>query len=372
MNAKHFLLASLLLTSSTSLYAQRELITAPVGGNKKAAISEQIGITTVTLHYNRPGLKGREGKIWGTPVAHYGLESPGFATNRPAPWRAGANENTTIEFTDDVTIEGRPLPAGRYGVFMALGAEQTEVIFSKNSTSWGHYFYDPAEDVLRVTVKNQTLPQAVEWLRYEFLDQTDTSATVALEWEKRRIPFRVGVNVPKVQMASFARQLRNAQGFQWEAFVQAANYAVGNKIGLDQALEWANHAMDSQFAGTKNFQTLSAKANVLAALNRSAEADALMKEALPLGEVVDLHQYGRTLLSQKRTQAAFEVFKANYDKHPDVFTTNVGMGRAWAALGDRPKAITFFQAALPKATDAGNKANIETIIKRLQQGQDVN
>ncbi len=174
----------LTLVASTALQAQGQLTTEPVGGNKKASVSEQIGLTMVTLHYNRPGVRGREGKLWGTPVAHYGLEAPGFGANRPAPWRAGANENTTIEFSHDVTVEGKPLAAGRYGLFMALGADQTEVIFSKNSTSWGHYFYDPGEDALRVTVQNETLPQSVERLRYEFLNQTDSSATVALEWEK--------------------------------------------------------------------------------------------------------------------------------------------------------------------------------------------
>ena len=207
MKLTQLFLTGLLLATTTSLRAQGELTTAPVGGNKKASVSEQIGITTITLQYNRPGVRGREGKIWGTPVAHYGFEAPGYGRNRPAPWRAGANENTTIEFTHGVIVEGKPLPAGRYGLFMALGSDQTEVIFSRNSTSWGHYFYDPAEDALRVTVRNGSMPQSVEWLRYEFMDQTDSSATVALEWEKRRIPFRVSVDVPRVQMALFALSL---------------------------------------------------------------------------------------------------------------------------------------------------------------------
>ncbi len=173
-------------------------------------------------------------------------------------------------------------------------------------------------------------------------------------------------------MAIFANELRSNRGFQWQSFVQAANYAVQHKVGLEQALQWVDNAMSGQFAGTRNFQTLSAKAGVLNALNRAAEADALMKEALPLGDMTDLHQYGRTMLAQKRAKDALAVFKANYDKHPDAFTTNVGMGRALSALGDYAKAIPYFNTALTKAPDAGNRSNIETMIKKLQQGQDVN
>ena len=112
----------------------------PDGGNKKAMVGERIGITDVTIHYDRPGVKGREGKIWGQLV-HTGYADLGFGTSKAAPWRAGANENTTIEFSTDVMIEGQTLPAGKYGFFIAYDPNECTLIFSKNTTSWGSFFY---------------------------------------------------------------------------------------------------------------------------------------------------------------------------------------------------------------------------------------
>src|SRR4030095_9242885 len=106
------LLAPGLFLSIISL-SQIPLTTAPSGGNKKASVSERIGLTDVTIHYDRPGVKGREGKIWGQLV-HAGFIDQGFGSSKSAPWRGGANENTTIEFSTDVTIDGKPLPAGKY------------------------------------------------------------------------------------------------------------------------------------------------------------------------------------------------------------------------------------------------------------------
>src|ERR1700747_2672740 len=95
-----------------SSFSQIILTALPNGGNKKASVSELIGITDVTIHYNRPGVKGRDGKIWGQLIP-VGFTDQGFGSSKAAPWRAGANENTTIEFSTDVTVEGQPLAAGK-------------------------------------------------------------------------------------------------------------------------------------------------------------------------------------------------------------------------------------------------------------------
>src|SRR6187549_2896132 len=131
-----------------------QLTTLPDGGNKRAMVAERVGLTDITIRYNRPGVKGREGKIWGELVP-YGFTDLGFGTSKAAPWRAGANETTTIEFSTDVKIEGKDLPAGKYGFYVAVGKDESTLIFSKNTMAWGSFFYDPAEDVLRVTVKQQ-------------------------------------------------------------------------------------------------------------------------------------------------------------------------------------------------------------------------
>jgi hypothetical protein len=359
-----------LLIGPFQTFAQGHLKIAPVGGNKKASISEQIGICNISLHYDRPGVKGREGKIWGTSVAYYGYDDLG--TSKAAPWRAGANENTTISFTHNVKIEGQDLPAGTYGLFMALEESKTTVIFSNNSTSWGSYFYDAADDALRVVVNNENLEKSVEWLQFTFSNQTENSAVVALEWEKRRIPFKIEVDIHAAQIASFKKELRSGLGFEWQSYAQAAMYCATNKVELPQALEWAETAVSSPFLGEKNFQTLSCKAAVLNALNRSAEADESMKEALPLGTELEVHTYAKTLLSQKRAKVAFDAFKLNYEKHPDSFTTLVGMGRGHSALGEYGKALDFLKKALPKAPNPMNQTNVENMIKKLEQKQDIN
>src|SRR3990170_5880742 len=108
-------------------------ITFPADGNKKASVSENIGNTTVKIDYSRPGVKGREGKIWGSLV-HYGFADLHYGTSKAAPWRAGANENTTIEFSSEVLIEGKSIQAGKYGFFVAMGPEKATLIFSKYNT----------------------------------------------------------------------------------------------------------------------------------------------------------------------------------------------------------------------------------------------
>jgi len=366
----HTVLALLLLIATQAAFAQ--LTTAAGGGNKKASVSENIGLTNVTITYDRPGVKGREGKIYGTSVAHYGYQNLGFGTSKAAPWRAGANENTTIAFSTDVKVEGKDLPAGTYGLFMALQEGSATIIFSKNSTSWGSYFYDQTEDALRVDVKTEKLNESVERLKYEFMDQTDNSAVIALLWEKLKVPFKVEVDLVKTQLASFRNELRSEKGFNWQSWVQAASFCVQNNTNLDEALIWADGAVNTPFIGQKNFITLSTKAQVLDKLGKGAQATTLMKEALPMGSVQEIHQYGRQLLATKRTKEALEVFQMNAKKHPNEFTTTMGLVRGYSGVGDYTKALKFAKAALPKAPDANNKANLERMITTLQEGKDVN
>ncbi|HMK04640.1 MAG TPA: DUF2911 domain-containing protein [Ferruginibacter sp.] len=370
MTPKKLLFVFIILCSSTFSFAQG-LTTAPDGGNKKASISERIGITDVTLHYDRPAVKGREGKIWGGLVAN-GFTDLGFGTSKAAPWRAGANENTTITFSTDVKIEDQRLEAGTYGLFMAMGTGDATVVFSKNSTSWGSYFYDPREDALRVSVKTIPLTESVERLKYEFMDQAENSATVNLVWEKLRVPFKVEVDYVKTQMESFARELRNDQGFKWEAWVEAVNFAVEHNADMQQALQWSEYAVAGPFIGQKNFRTLSAKASVLKKMGKAAEADALMKEAMPMANMQELHNYARQLLREKKNAEALDAFKMNEQRNPNKFMTSMGLARGYSAIGDFKNALKYAKAAQAMAPDKANKDAVEGFIKMLEQGKDIN
>lgn len=346
------------------------LTVEPDGDNKKASISEQIGIVKIAISYGRPGVKGREGKIWNTPVAHYGFADQGHGTSYSTPWRAGANENTTISFSHPVKIEGKDLPAGTYGFFIALGDVESTLIFSKVNNSWGSFYYDSTQDALRVKVKNESLDKSVEWLRYDFSDETRNSAVIALSWEKRRMAFKVEAETQKLQMASFRSELRTTRPFY--DFIQAANYCVANNIELEQALAWMDRAIYFRIMGVKNFQTLSTKAAILFKMNRVDEAKKLMEEAIPLGAMNEVHFYGRTLINMKQSQEAMKVFRGNYDKFPNVYTTNVGLGRAYSSLGDYKNALKYMNAALPLAPDEANKNSVRAMIQKLEAGKDVN
>ncbi len=367
---KQFLLAAALL-AATALQAQRPLTTTPSGGNKKAMVGEKVGLTDITIHYDRPAVKGREGKIWGQLVP-VGYTDQGFGSSKEAPWRAGANESTTIEFSTDVKIEGQPLAKGKYGFFIAYGPEESTLIFSRDNTSWGSFYYDPGKDALRVKIKPIATDHSVEWLKYEFTNQTESTATISLVWEKLSFPFKVTVDLNATQVDIFRNELRTDKGFFWLGWQTAAQWCADHNTNLEEALLWADTATNPNVLGDRNFTTLSTKASVLAKLGRTAEAKAMMKEAAPLGTMQQIHQYGRVLLTAKKTQEALEVFKMNYEKNPNQFTTFIGLVRGYSGVGDYKQALAYAEKALPIAPDGPNKANLEKMIVLLKEGKDVN
>jgi len=352
--------------------ATAQLKSLPRGGNKKAFVGEQIGITDVVIHYSRPGVKKREGHIWGELIP-VGFTELGYGFKKPAPWRAGANENTTIEFSTDVKIEGKDLPAGRYGFFVAYGPEECTLIFSKNSTSWGNFFYDPAEDALRIKVKPVKTDKGVEWLRYEFTEQTPSSALVQLQWEKLMIAFRIDVDVVKTQIASYRRELRGDKALpgNWQAWNEAAAYCAANNTNLEEGLSWADSSTSFIFGGTESFTAWETKASILDSMGRKPEAAAIMKKALPYGNQLEVYIYGLSLITAKEPKEAFEIFKMNYSKTPNTLFTNIGMASGYSALGDFKNALAYAQKALLLAK-GGNKLIIENNIKDLQSGKDMN
>lgn len=352
--------------------ANAQLKSLPRGGNKRASVSEEIGITGVIIRYSRPGVKNREGHIWGELIP-VGFSQLGYGAKHPAPWRAGANENTTIEFTTDVRVEGHNLPAGKYGFFAAYDPNECILIFSKNSTSWGNFFYDSTEDALRIKVKPVKTDKSVEWLKYEFTDQTPASANVQLQWEKLMIPFRIDVDVIKTQIASFRKELRGdvALPGTWQPWNQAAVYCLANNTNLEEALLWADSATSKTFQGTRNFEPWQTKAAILDSLGHKAEAQEAMKQAMAYVDDFQGYVYGNALISAKRPQEAFEIFKLIYSKYPNTLYTNIGMAAGYSALGDYKKALEFALKARPLAK-GGNKIEIERNIKDLQNGKDMN
>jgi hypothetical protein len=367
---KKILFGSLAVFFTVLSFAQIPLTVSPSGNNKKASVSERIGLTDVTITYDRPGVKGRDGKIWGQLIPA-GFIDQQFGSSKAAPWRAGANENTTFTFTSPVKIEGQSLPAGKYGFFVAYGPDECTLIFSKNSTSWGSFYYDDREDALRVKVKPQPLDRSVEWLKYEFMNETENTATVALQWEKLSIPFKIEVDYINEQLESFRRELRTDRGFIWESWDQAAQWCVQHNTNLEQALSWTDSSTGGSFGGAKSFQAWSTRAQIQQKLGRDADAAATMQKALPFGSMNEVHQYGRQLLGLKMNKAAFDIFQSNYNKYPGTFTTLMGMTRGYSANGDYKNALKYANLALPLAP-ANQKNGVQTMIDKLKEGKDVN
>ncbi|MBK9014853.1 MAG: DUF2911 domain-containing protein [Saprospiraceae bacterium] len=141
--------------------AAAQALKLPNTTNPRSRAGITIGATDIDINWGAPGVKGREGKIWGTNVANYGFINLGFGSAKESPWRAGADENTIFSCSNDVTIEGKKLAAGKYGFAIAVYPDSCVLIFSSNSSGWGTYFYKPEEDALRVTVRQQkNLPKA--------------------------------------------------------------------------------------------------------------------------------------------------------------------------------------------------------------------
>lgn len=354
----------LLIHSATSA----QLLELP-RASQMATVSQKIGITDVEITYSRPSVADRE--VWGQLVP-YGMNNLGFGTAKESPWRAGANENTVISFSDPVTIEGQPLDAGTYGLHMIIhNGDNATVIFSENSTAWGSYFYDPAQDALRVEVTTEEIPHT-EILTYMFHEVDANSAVASLNWEKKRIPFKVGVDVSAVVLADVRRKLQDSPGFTRQSWEQAANFAFNNGGDLEEALSWVNTAISGPFVGQKTFNNLQLKAQILSKMGKTAEADAIMEEALPMGTVFEVHQYGRQLIAQDKDQEALEVFQWNAKNHKDTWPVAYGLARGYSANGDYKTALKHLKVAEGRAPDEINKTAIATNLQKLEKGEDIN
>ena len=225
--------------------------------SQHAMVSQRVGITDITINYHRPLVGGR--KVFG----------PGSAQAYGQVWRAGANENTTIEFTSDVMVEGKPLAKGVYGLHMIPGETDWTIIFSKNSTSWGSFTYDQAEDALRVTVKSHPA-EMEEALAYDFDNVKANEATIVLRWEKVAVPVQVSVDTNGTVLASLHNQLRARAQYEWPAWSEASEYLMANKMSADEALKDA----DRSIAIEDRFENEMDRAQALDLLNRADEAKA--------------------------------------------------------------------------------------------------
>jgi len=371
-----FQLASVSALVAGSVWAQFPGLTLPPsGGNQKAAVIQFIGPVRVSIEYSSPKVHGpdgkdRRGQIWGKLVP-YGLTDLGFGNGKPDPWRAGANENTVLEVSHDVTIEGKSLPAGRYGLHMIAGPEEWTLILSKNSSSWGSFFYDDSQDALRVTVK-PVKHDYREWLTYEFNARRPDEATAELQWENLAVAWTIKVpNVNEIYLSKLREELTTVPGFSYQGYAAAAQFTIQSGADLEQGLKWADAAVNMPFIGQKNFTTLNTKAQVLAKMGRHEEAEKIMQTALQLPGTTpfEIHQYGRQLIAEKKNAEALAVFQLNAQRNGDAWPVHVGLARGYAATGDNGKALEHAKIAVTQAPDSLNRQNLEAMVKDLSEGK---
>ncbi|MBX2826634.1 MAG: DUF2911 domain-containing protein [Flavobacteriaceae bacterium] len=349
-------------------FAAHSQINAP-RGSQMATVSQTVGTSTIEITYSRPSVNDRE--IWGKLVP-YGLNNLGFGTSTAAPWRAGANENTTITLSHDMKIEGKPVKAGTYGFHLEVNeGNKAKLILSNNSTSWGSFFYDPSEDALTANINAEDIHHT-EMLTFDFIEVTPTSAVAALKWEKKSFPFKIEVPVTEIVLADIRNSMRDQPGFNRQTWEQAANYSLNNGGDLNEALGWIDNAIAGQFFSQKTFANLQIKSAILAKMGKEAEAEQLLDDNLDMGTVFEVHQYGRQLIGLGEKDKAMEIFKYNAKKNKDTWPVHYGMARAYSAQGDYKTALKHLEKAHANAPNPGSKGRVAANIEKLKNGEDIN
>ena len=320
--------------------------------SQRASVTQRIGLTDITITYHRPAVGGRE--IWGK-IVPYGKV-----------WRAGANENTTITFADDATVEGKPLAAGTYGLHMIPDKEQWTIIFSKNSTSWGSFSYDEKEDAVRVSVKPHAA-EPTEYVTYTFEDVKPDSAVATLRWEKLAVPFQVGVDIKAVVLRSIKNELRSVGGFTWAGYDEAAQWCLDNNYELEQALKWE----DTSIQNEERFENWETKSRILTAMGKKDDADKALATAIEKANAIQLYVYARGLQRQGNAKRAFELYPQVSKKDPNHWISHLALARIDSNKGDFPAASKEMTQAISGAPDP-TKPFLEPLLKRLEVKDDIN
>jgi TolA-binding protein len=339
-------LVLLVLRGATPALAQAPRRTVP-DASPHASVSQRVGLTDITIDYHRPAVGKR--KIWGGLVPY------------DEPWRAGANENTTISFSTPVTVGGKQLAAGTYGVHMIPTAKTWTVALSTVSTAWGSFSYDPKEDAVRFTV-TPTTAEHEESLEYRFENSTETSTNVVLQWEKLQVSFPITVDTKAVTVASIKGQLRGLPKFFWQPWNNAAVWCVKEDCGADQALAWVDESIKVQ----PSFGNLTTKAKLIEKKDPAGAAK-MRADAMKLANEADVNQLAYQLLADKKNSEALDLFRKNVKDHPDSWNAHDSLGEALAATGDKKGAIANYEKALAMTKDPVQQKRINTVLAGLKK-----
>ena len=358
---KFFGAASMLVALFFTAFVTQAQINAP-RGSQHATVSQRIGTSDITINYSRPSVKGRE--IWGKLVP-YGMNNLGFGNAKTSPWRAGADENTTISFSHDAKIEGKDIKAGTYGLHIEVKeGDKATLILSHDINSWGSYFYDPNNDALRVDITTNKVPHK-ELLTYEFNALTPTSAVTSLVWEKKEFPFTVEFDVTEIVLDEFRDKSRGQLGFVRQNWEQAARFSLNNGGDLNEALGWVDGAISGNFYSQKTFNNLALKGQILQKMGKTAEYTALMQEAASIADMNQLNILGYQMMNGKDYDTALKFFKLNVKNNPTNANVHDSLGECYKTMGDKKNAIKYLKKSLSLDPPANVKANSEKLLAEL-------
>ena len=324
----------------------------------RAEVAQRIGLTDIEVVYHRPAVNDRD--VWGTVIPRDGTPV----------WRTGANENTVVSFSTDVTVQGQALPAGTYGLHSIPGQPAAEgdwtIVFSKDTQAWGSFAYNQENDALRVTAKPQSAPHK-ERFEISFDNLENDSADLILRWAEVSVPVEVAIDLEGTVTASFEEQLTGLSQFFWQGWNQAAQYNMNNELDLEKAVAWADRSIGIQ----ETFNNLSTKAQLLEKQGDGEQAATIMAKAMEMGNAGQIHNYARQLLGRGMKDEALVAFKKNVEKHPETWFVELGLARGYSALGDFENAAKSMKVSLAKAPDA-QKQYVQGLVDQLEKGVDIN
>lgn len=283
---------------SSSVHAQLPASVELPRTSPKETRSLTIGYTKIGFEYSSVATKGRE--IWGALVPYGRM------------WRTGANENTIFYVTDDVLINGQELKKGKYAMHTIPGEDEWTIIFSTFTGAWGSFFYNEAEDALRIKVTPEQMDSKYEWMKFSFADYTATGAEISLKWAGLKVPFNIEVT-EETTFAHIKNQLRTLPAFRWYGWYQASEYCLDNDVHHEEGLTWSEQALRRG----KNAQTMYVRSVYLAKNGDNDEAVALSNE--------------------------------NVEANPDSWESHYGHGWVMAELNNTNEAKTSFEKALELA-----------------------
>lgn len=346
MTSRVLCMLGTVLTAATPAFAQAPRLSLPEP-SPHASVSQRVGLTDITIDYHRPAVNKR--KVWGDLVPYDEV------------WRAGANENTTITFSTPVTVGGKQLAAGTYGVHMFPTKTSWTVVLSNVATAWGSFSYDAKEDAVRLTATPSPADME-ESLEYRFESPTETSVNVVLHWEKLQIAFPITTDTKAITLASLKGQLRGLSRFTWQGWNNAAQWAL-KADELDQALAWADKSISLQ----ATFPNLNTKASILEKKKDTKGAADLRAQALKLATEADVNNLGYQRMAEKKTDEALQLFRKNVKEHPNSWNVYDSLGEALANTGDKKGATENYSRALALAKDPADQKRITGILANLKK-----